>query len=87
MPDACVHGVGSTIPLRSWRAAEPVSRPPVTRGARSAATSKSVEAPAPSAPTRATISPRATCRDTFRNAGESVAGYQKLTPSRVSDLT
>jgi len=57
MPDACVQGVGSTIPLRSRRATVPASRPPTTRGARSAATSRSVEAPAPSAPTSATTSP------------------------------
>src|SRR2546423_4561463 len=86
MPEACVHGVGSTIPLRSRRDTEPASRPPVTRGARSAATSRSVDAPAPSAPTSATTSPCATSSDTPRKAGDSAAGYQKLARSSVKDL-
>src|SRR2546426_10799921 len=57
-----------TLSLHDALPISPSSRPPTTRGARSAATRRSVEAPAPTAPTSATTSPPATSSDTSASA-------------------
>src|SRR2546426_9129628 len=86
MPETCVQGVGSTIALRSRRDTVPTIRPPVSRGARSPAASKTVDAPRSEEHTSELQSPcNLVCRLLLEKKKKNTAHEKLMTPAYRSE--